>query len=1054
MKPDLHFVLVVYAMSASLLMMSESVQADNFEISANVLTVYEGQESLSFPNFIRLRNEQSNVSKYVVEPVRYRVPVSSPTWLASADSKDTGGLFRQMPFIDPVRLSLNFSLVPFRNGFVRFSIFTQNGSQLNFSVLVKEVNQPPSFELNPAIKFPLHLAVGSKLDISDFAINISKGGWGEDEQSLVFTWRQNPPIHPILQRIEFLFTPDSRTMALSIYAATDAWGNATFNISLYDSQGAVQTRTIAIRTDLQDLASFVHFAVDLPCDIELGTSVCRQDMNVLANSACDGRYTWTDRVERQRTTIYSMLPKIEKFHLSVLSCDTESAVTGEYKLRDFVHTSAGLLSDLRNRSLTQAFNFTMAANKESSLFDVPPTISDAGTLYFRINGSAQSGTVTFNLTTSCAGVRPFTIPLTFRIWPSRFQLHTSLAAFQGTGSNVAHGVVFSAVRGQACVVMPDLAGVRFYAGGNRTGVPRCDKTGVCRCESGDGRDTTFETDVEVRGALSSVNVDWNGSIRFTIAEGWFGNTHINVTLVSWIRPETRSLLLTVLHEDEPPSFAARDVSVAHSSECRNTSALQSAAASCAYNLSSVFSEVRAGGPSESCSNCPGVVSCQGSSCQAQALSFVLESISDPALFSALPTASVDGTLSFALWPQARGEAVVYLRLIDDGARVFYSNFFSLIIMPGNQTTSGFVDPRRAGINSSMPLLFRILITTDDELPYFSLSRQVQCTDSLYSPCTCPVDSEAFLETPSCKISDDPGVRVLENSGDHSITSFVTDISASQSVANGMTTFELDANGLISNFSASRREPLSGSPDLSLAVSFAVSPGEQNHVYAAEFESSTLAILSRDSRDFNLTLRGRRADGESRFRFVHQPQFDFETQNPCFTEVIKDQQSGNTSLAIMQGCGRLEDNYEFLPSHFPGDSANVAGKIDDLHLRQTSGYWSFNSYSARGKLEIAKKNLQAASRDQPCLDEFDTKIDPAGFSDSMGNFPDAVLLYIPSDPTPANQPPIQCKIRTFPQQYTLYQHSSTETQPSVLTYLASNGMVEALQFDRRNVGGNS
>jgi hypothetical protein len=1054
MKAGVRFVIELYAMSACLLLMNEDVQAENFEISANVLTVHEGQESLFFPNFIRLQNDKAdNTSKYVVKPVRYRVPVSSPTWLASVNSNDTGGLFRQMPFIDPKLLSLNFSLAPMRNGFVRFSVYSHDGSQLNFSILVKEINQPPSFQLNPKFQFPLRLAVGSKNEFSNFAINISKGGWGEDEQSLFFTWQQNPPIHPIVQRIDFLFIPDSSTMTLKIHAANDAWGNATFNLSLHDSQGAVQTRTIAIRTDLEDLSSFVHYAIDLPCDIELGTSVCRQGINVLANSACDGNYTWTDRIERQHTTIYSTLPKVEKFPLGVLSCEKESARTGEYKLRDFVHTAAGRLSDLRRQDLTQAFKFIMSTDKDTFLFDVLPTISDVGTLYFRINGSAPNGIVTFNLTTSCQGAHPFTIPLTFKIWQGRFQIRASVAAFQGIVSNFANGVIDSVVRGQACVLLPDCVGVRFYAAENRSGVPRCDNTGVCRCQSSDGRDTTFETNVEVSSALSFVNMDWNGSLTFAISDGWFGNTYINVTLVSWSQPETRTFLLSVLHQDEPPSFTAQNVSVVHSSGCRNASARKSAAASCSYNLSSVFSDVRAGGLSESCSNCPGEVSCQGVTCQAQTLSFVLESVSNPALFASLPIASIDGTLSFALWPEAKGETVVHLRLLDDGAQAFYSSFFSLIIMPENQTTSGFVDPQRAGMNSSALLSFQILISTEDDLPYFSLARQVQCTESLLLPCTCPVDYEALLETPSCKFSDEPGIRVLENSGEHLISSFVTDISASQSVANGMTTFELDSNGSISNFSTSRREPLAGSPDLSLAVSFAVSPGKQNHVYAAEFESNTLAILSRDGRDFNLTLKSRRAEGESRFRFVHQPEFDFETQNPCYTEMIKDQQSKNITLAVMQGCGRLEDNYEFLPSFFPGDSANVANKIADPHQEQTSGYWSFNSYFANGKLQIATSDLKSGSS-TPCQDKFDTNIDPAGFSDSTGTFPDAVLLYIPPDLTLANQPPLQCKTRTFPKKYKLYQDSTIGTQPSVLTYLANNGIVEALQFDRRNVGGNT
>ena len=1036
------------------------VQANTFGVSLNVITILEGQTHVTIPNFIT--NTSKNSPGFLVQAIRYRVPVSSPSWISSQSADDTGGLFVNVPIIDPYQHSLNFSLSPLRNGFVRFIVYAKNASVTaqNFSILVKEVNQPPFFVLSSKAALPIRINVGSQTKISGFFMNISAGGWGEEGQALFFTWQQTFPMQAVVSSLDFQFSPDLKNASLVITSSENAWGNGTLNITLHDSQGGSFSRLVSIQSRLQNLSQFIHFAVDMPCDIEKDLSVCRQNLNILGNLGCDGIYNWSNGIERKLSTIYSLLPKMASFFSGVLSCGVNPSTEGTYILRDFIYTTAGRLGDLP----MQLFSFSIAqlpssSNKTNySLFEVGPKISSNGTLTFTVSRSAGNGAATtFNITTLSSGADPCSILLTFRVWQGRFQLLSTVAGFQGSGLNLANNTAYSIVSGQACVVIPDSTGRRFYSTGISNGIPVCDETDSCRCQQTDAQYTPFRVDVDVAEAFSSLSMDRKGTLVFHVARAWFGSYYLNITLLSMIQPESRALVLTVLHKNEAPTFQGRNISVFLSPQCSGLNASESTASmtACWYSIPDVFTGIRAGGADERCDNCPESTPCEAAPCQNQSLSFVVDGVEDPAIFSSLPSPSLDGALTFALWPRSRRGSTIYVRLVDDGALAFYESY-SLIVLPGNKTASGLAGlayPSAVGINSSDPISFTILILAEDEKPFFSLARSVDCTASLLYPCTCPDDAEALLETPSCSISEIPSANVLENSGEHVIHSFVTDISSSPSVPNGMTTFALGDDGSVINVTARRQEPLAGLPELSLAVSFALSQNE-SHVYAAEFQSNTLAFLLRNGSDYNLTLRTRRADGESRFRFV--PSFTFDTQNPCHAELLPSDGGNMTQFALMQGCDKLSNNLQYLPSSIQGDALNVAGFGPDAFLTDTSAYWRFNSYSASGELNIPASELFSASS-ASCSDTVGTFISPSSFVDSTGNFPAATLLYIPPAMSKANGNPNQCKLRLDETSLTtkyipMYQNAPIGKQPNVLTYLANNGQFEAFQFDRRNVAG--
>jgi hypothetical protein len=1082
------YILLFYKV-LSCLILCEYSRGDSFGLSQNVITIPQGQTEWSFPNFV---SGSTGNSVFTVRALRYRVPVSSSTWAISQSISDTGGLFKDIPAIDTAR-SLNLTLVPFRNGFVRFTVVSSNMSfaAQNFSVLVKEVNQPPLFALNPRIKLPIRLAVGDQVTLSNLFVNISKGGWGEDGQELFFTWEQTPK-QAIIRKIDFIFSPDMINASLIVGASDNAWGNATINVSLHDSQGAEYSRTIEIQTYLQDVRRFLNFAHDLPCDIEKDSTSCRQDLTVLANAKCDGSYNWSGTIERQRWTVYTLLPRVASFPSSVLRCNESSSALSEgaYKLRDFIFSKAGSLADLRaapftfnvtllprlsysNSSLNITANNTqlranttdVASNSSPgqssgnasniTYFDESPNISSDGTLTFKVSKAAPNQQINFNVSVQTPGAAAYTFILTFVIWQDKFRLQPSVAAFQGSGLNIANGTAFSIISGHACWAIPDIRGHRFYSAVNRNGVPVCDIESNCRCEQVDGGSSRFQVSAAETEGFKSIAMDMNGTLSFAIADDWFGRTNVSVTLLSVVHPETQVLVLTVLHTDEAPGFSVvvRNVTVSPSKGCSslNLSAFTTAVTACGFRLSSVVADIRAGGLSEICTNCPQPAPCPREPCQRQALSFLVDGVSDPALFSSQPILTLNGSLSFALWPWSRGQVTVYMRLLDDGASVFFTDTFSVIVNPGNRTTTGFLNASRAGTNHSSAFAFDITVQADDERPTFSLSRQVDCTADLSDPCTCPPAAGAVLQNPSCTVSAIPSVVVLENSGEHLIESFVTDISSSRSVANGMTTFEVGQNGSLVNISQRRLEPLGGSPDLSLATSFALSP-DKDHVYAAEFQSDTLAILYRAGSDYNLSLLGRRADGESRFRFSSIS--DFETQNPCHVEpIINSSIYGDNSnvFAVMQGCDKLSSNFGFLPSRFPGDALNIEGQIPDAFDAYTAAFWNFNSYSASGNLSITAQSLRSMPG-TVCADDQDTFISPSGFSDSTGHFPAATMLFFP--PVGESTYPSACKkLDTAPiGMYSLYQDAPPSMQPSVLTYLANNGDYEAFRFNGVNVGG--
>ena len=1076
----MHISVLNYALTC--LTIFKCSRADPFGISLNVVTVFQGETEWSFPNFITY--SQRINSTFIVKALRYRVPVSAPGWVISQSASDTGGLFKSLPKIDPIRLSLNFSLVPVRNGFVRFAVMSLNTSIMpqNFSILVKEVNQPPSFVFNPRYKVPIRIAVGSQLVFSDLFMNISKGGLGEEGQELFFSWKQAAPDQAILQKMDFTFSLDITNASVLMMAASDAWGNGTFNVILHDSQGATFSRSIWVQTYLQDLSLFLNFAFDLPCDIEKDTSVCRQDIYVLANEQCDGFYNWSSSIARKRWNIYTLLSQVASFPSNVLICNSSAQLPGgAYKLRNFVSSKAGNLAvlpaqpftftvtQLQNSSRLNDSGIGLSTNSaqfqsyasNSTYFDEFPAISRDGTLTFKISGTAPNQAVLLNITAQTHGADPYTFVLKFRIWQSRFQLHTTVAAFEDSGLNVANGTASSLISGQACWVIPDMAGRRFYSAALRSGVPVCDDDLGCRCQQIDGQNTRFRVDPDRAEALSSASMDLYGAFSFQAAGSWFGSVNVSITLWSMILPETKVLVLSILHSDDAPACRASNITVDQTKRCTNLapSEITAAATACRFHILGVFTDISAGGPHEVCSNCPATERCTGNkSCQEQALSFLVDSVSDPELFSALPIPLLDGSLTFALWPGSRGQVTVYLRLLDDGSRSFFSDSYASIVNPGNVTTEGFPNTSMAGTNLSSPFAATIVIQGGDESPNFVLSRQVDCTANLSLPCTCPSDAAALLQSPSCNIAATPGVRVLENSERHLIESFVTDISTGRSVANGMTTFVLGQNGAVMNVSQRRREPLAGWPDLSLATSFALSP-DLKHVYASEFESNTLAILQRNGSDFNLTLRARRADGESRFRFL--PFSEFDTQNPCHAEPILNASDFGANIsvfALMQGCDALSNNYGFLPSQFEGDALNVGDTGADPFSAYTRAFWNFDSYSATGELSIPAPNLLCTEGSSGrCPDDQDTYISPSGFLDSAGRFPAATMLFVPPEIN-AGTSPGQCKVRpsaTVLETYVpLFQDAPLTRQPSVLTYLANNGEYEAFQFDRRNSGGKS
>jgi hypothetical protein len=155
--------------------------------------------------------------------------------------------------------SFNFELAPNRNGLVRFSVWLTGpfaryfkcrgaATSINrtqpqdFLFVVKPVNDPPMFEIPPEYT-NFTIDEDEVLRVPRFAVNISNGGWSEDDQVVSFTIVQVGGDVGLAERWQVVCEEGKGKPCTSGYArlelvpAANRYGKASYSMIAIDSGG-------------------------------------------------------------------------------------------------------------------------------------------------------------------------------------------------------------------------------------------------------------------------------------------------------------------------------------------------------------------------------------------------------------------------------------------------------------------------------------------------------------------------------------------------------------------------------------------------------------------------------------------------------------------------------------------------------------------------------------------------------------------------------------------------------------------------------------------------
>ena len=699
------------------------------------------------------------------------------------------------------------------------------------------------------------------------------------------------------------------------------------------------------------------------------------------------------------------------------------------------------------------------------------------------------------------GQQSVSVVFYIRVVPPPFHVHRRLSVFAAAAPAVT--TVDKAVFGVwrvPCVTIPHVVGRVVLAAEMEAGQLSCvagtgEINAYRRCRCGKYASTAQEMDVSLENdelsSAASVELsgDGTGSLRLQGAQVPFvsGVTTVRFTLLDGDdAPYYADAILEVRHVNQAPSFAFRNVTVRENSQCRaqkgwdllRSNMSSDAPVACRYLEFNVTSSLLAGNFPERCLNCgqqaaPCNTSGPESFCVQQSVSFHVEHVSDSSIFHTKPFFSVDGSLSFALFPEATGVVSIWFRLLDDGGYNAVPSVFSLQ-HPGTQEPEDFerpcsntstipcgsaagaaLQPKDNGTDVSGLAVLTLLILPVNQQPSIVLDRDVECLDSrdVAGSCMCASSASPLLENARCRASADgkSSITVLEDSGLLHVHGFARQISAGGGVPSQLALFEFEQetlgkvvfDGKNLTLSETRIEPpgegnpsfveMRSDPQTTLGgleggVHFASSP-DGAHAYVAERLSNSLAALHHADGDNALRFLDRRAEDEHRIRFVDAA--PFATQNPCSATAVSPELTGNeTFIALMQGCELLSEDKQHLPSHRAGDSSLVDSKEESFGYlgKHTVFFYQMQSRWMRG---LYYRPKQTASEGFPCQKgrshKYDTYINPGRLLDSTGNFPDAVMETQ------------ECLIDT-------YQDTRPGEQPSLLTYLMNDGITEALNFD--------
>ncbi|KAJ1493707.1 hypothetical protein T484DRAFT_1767745, partial [Baffinella frigidus] len=982
----------------------------SFSLLAPVVTLVElsGAESAAFAvravRDVVLGPDGSENGTFVLVAVLARIPSARP-W--SAPVNDLEGLVADVA-IDADTGMLSGSLGVLKYGQVVFSVSLSNAGGegcsggysasllQNLTIDVLTVNHRPSFDLAFSTQL---VAEGARQTFPDIAINIAKGGWGEESQTVEFEYTilEGPP--GLLEQMSILCEADvlssacvSGTAFLQVTPAAHRWGTTVVGVWAKDDGGVARGGN--------DTSAVLNLTITVQS----------------VNSAPSFRVV-TSRVLVKQDSRCPARPVDAALWVSPLdaSCEQTRAGSLAHSHRHFAQAiSFGPYEDGAATCPTgadcedQSGAFTVTpddASAAAALFDVLPSIDVAtGSLDFTVRGNVTGGA-------------SFTVALTD----------------DGSPAETSRGLVFSIEilsvnNAPSFAVLPSVE-VWEDSGDFSGAVASAITTDGWSNEKEPGQSLTF-TVVTASSAMFSrfPTVSPNGTLTFSPALNVFGSLPVVLAvrddggiLRGGIDHFTRNLTLIIRPVNDAPSFTSPYSLAAGLS----LSVAQGAAATVVSNY--------AGGivPGPANENCLRV----SSQCERQDVTFVLANIGDPEFFEQRPTVNADGFLSFKVAPHVSGATNVTFRLEDSA---------------GRRTGSAF-----PGTDSSLRKTLQLAITPRSGSPSFALPWDATCVVSsdLGANCAC----ERFAASPlACAPATDaaaPLVRIKESSGFTEIPGFAAQVTPVHNLypASSVRFAEADSAGDV-RFQGTFSDPILSARGLEYAVDYALSP-DMRHAYAPEFETDTIAVYTYAATPEEMTLVDRRADNEDRFRFggfnssVSDPgtRKEIAAYSVCGLDVFDMQ--GEVYMAVASGCDALErsirrDDVAGLCAE-AGLSAACGTACCEQILTSTVGYWDLTTASTRGPMAVnpfydgqrVSCSAEQCTYSRPrnavsCSETAASAIAPAAIRDAAGGLGAAVMRG------PKCKTDVQAD----------WDHPVANESLSVLNFLENSGGHEAMLFD--------
>jgi hypothetical protein len=1004
---------------------------------------------------------------FVLAPVQHRLNGA----MTFTQGAGITALFSSVPTIDPTTGMMDFSsLVSDSWGTVDFDVQLKtpdlSSTAKRLRVIVESVNDLPEFTANALTDLTGRAReegpVYDTYKIPAYASNVVNGGIDERAQLISFSWVQTSGKAGVITSLVVeceVQLPCTNGVAV-IQVKRGEFDTIKGLLTITDSLGKAPSQSwfsleVSFKVPAIETPPSFALSLDQPCDITRTGAICRKPLQIDENCECDSSYTWGQVVFQDVNLAKTIIP-VATLNPCV-TCTRESAQRRLFVLEKFVLPSAGFAWENKAQTVTFTVVEQTSGSGGRSLFDNAPAINPQGTLTFKLKKDHFGvANVTVTIRDSGTGFPSFTSTIQFNVsyvnQPPTFKHH--LLVVYETLTSKKDSSNYSIVN----AVHTPTAGKSVNI---NTGVDVELPQKLTFTAAAVQRETYF---------LSEPSITQTGTLSFTIKDVVIGAAYIAVTLKddgADPKQTTINVQVYIRPINGKPSYQMADVHVYEDANCRTQNGWFTSAGNedyafpsgCYHTIFGSLTQVRAGLGNEECANCvgPHKVPCimPPPLCRAQNLSFLIDDVSDPAMFHIQPSLSAeDGALRFSLWPDAAGNVNIYMRVADDGpgntggfnnsaAKELCDNVNEMDYCgPGTREGS----PEELGIDTSQPAVFVIHIHPVNDRPSLSLNRDVTCLDRRENgTCACQSQTDALQSNANCieKIPSEnntlvkASVQILENSGLLNIDGFATDMSTSSSVPGGAALFEFGpVDGQI-QYRSQRKDPILGYKGLEMAVDFAMS-SEQRHVYTAEYESSTLSILERPPGGESMRFLDRRSDGEQRTRFSAKQ--TFATQAACSAEGFV--LGSNTWVGVGQGCLELNRTKAYLPSVITGDAlaSQAAPYIFGYLWNHTVAMWDMSAKYASGTVSRPNGcNTQDKVDTRFAVGQvYDTFISPSSIVDRRGKFPSASMWGMDEFDTVSRT--VSCrKAKTF-------MDAPVGEQGNVYTMLANNGKREAMQFD--------